>query len=87
MEVLFGAWKHANPRATSMVLAMMKQAGAEKTPSEEEIAQFKIDRTDITNCNVDRDTGWAQRLTFASEIISSAGEQGERYDIDIFRIN
>ena len=70
-----------------MALEMMKQAGAENMPSEEEIAQFKIDRTDITNCDVDRDTGWVQRMTFASEIISPAGEQGERYDVDIFRIN
>ncbi|MEO1595973.1 MAG: hypothetical protein AAFS02_12095 [Pseudomonadota bacterium] len=70
-----------------MALVMMKQAGVEDAPSEEEIAQFRIERTDITNCDVDRDTGWVQRMTFASEIITPAGEQGERYDVDIFRIN
>ncbi|MEO0347223.1 MAG: hypothetical protein AAF229_13345 [Pseudomonadota bacterium] len=69
------------------VRAFIAQADMENAPSEEEIAQLRIERNDIADCDVDRDSGWVRQMTFASEVIAPDGEQGERYDVDVFRIN
>lgn len=67
--------------------AMVAKSDAETKPTDEEMDQFRVERTDIADCDVDRDTGWVRRMTFAIEVISPQGEYGERYDIDAFRTN
>ncbi|MEO1320544.1 MAG: hypothetical protein AAFV30_08250 [Pseudomonadota bacterium] len=67
--------------------AAISQGSLENAPSEDEIAAVRFEKTDIANCDIDRNTGWVQRMTFASEVIAPDGEQSERYDIDVFRIN